>query len=297
MTTISFSRFLNAAEMRLLEGMRLLPRRTFSGRARGERLSRKKGISIEFADYRDYAVGDDLRHLDWNILARLDRPTIRTYQDEEDLAVYVALDASRSMDFGEPTKFSHAARLAALFGYLGLIGQDAVYPVALGGIDSAPGRPLRGRGSYRLLDEWLTTQQPEGERGLAASLTRFATTRSVRPGLFICLTDGLDPAAPDALRVVAARGHELVLVQVLSDIELDPDLEGDLRLLDAETGEAVEVTAHAQTLREYKKALTAHCQMLEETTLHIGGRYLRSVAGQPISEFVRWQVRRVGLAK
>jgi uncharacterized protein (DUF58 family) len=295
--TTTLPHFLDTTELRLLEGMRLRPRRHFPGRVHGERLSHKKGISIEFADFRNYTMGDDLRHLDWNILARLDRPTIRTYQDEEDLAVYIALDVSRSMDFGEPTKFSHATRLAALFGFLGLIGQDAVYPVALGSTNSAPGRVLRGRGCYRLLAEWLSAQRPEGKCGLAVSLARFAMTRSVRPGLFICVTDGLDPAASDAIRTLAVRGHEPVLVQVLAEIEWDPDLEGDLRLLDAESGEAIEVTAHAQTLREYKKNLATHCRMLEETTWRVGGRYLRSAAGQSLSEFIRRGIRRVGLAK
>ena len=288
---------LDTAEMRLVEGMSLVPRRVFSGSVRGERISRKKGISIEFADYRDYAMGDDLRHLDWNILARLSRPMVRTYQDEDDLAVYLALDASRSMDFGEPTKFSHSQRLAALFGLLALAGQDAVYPVALGGADQNPGRAFRGRGSYRQLAEWIASRQPDGERGLSASLTRFASARSARPGLVICLTDGLDPAAGEGLRAVAARGHEILLAQTLSDIELRPDLEGDLRLLDAETGAAVEVTAHSQTLKAYQANLSAHCKMLEETVLRVGGRFLQSQVGQPLSEFVQQGVRRIGLAR
>ena len=288
---------LDAAEMRLAEGMRFVPRRAFAGSVRGERISRKKGISIEFSDYRDYAIGDDLRHLDWNILARLGRAMVRTYQDEDDLAVYLALDASRSMDFGEPTKFLHAQRLAAWLGLLGLVGQDAVYPVALGGADSKPGRAFRGRGSYRLLAEWISSQQPDGQHGLAASLTRFASSRSARPGLFLCLTDGLDPAASEGLRAVAARGHEILLVQTLSDIELRPDLEGDLRLLDAETGHAIEITAHSQTLKAYEANLLAHCKMLEEMALRGGGRFLQSEAGQPLSEFAQRGVRRIGLAR
>ena len=283
--------------MRLLAGLSFAPRRTFAGRVRGERLSRQKGISIEFADYRDYTDGDDLRHLDWSILARLERPTIRTYQDEDDLAVYVALDVSPSMDFGEPSKFVHAMRLAAALGFVGLAGQDAVYPMALGGPSVGPGRVLRGRGSFRHLTDWLASQRPGGGRGLADSLSRFVMSGAARPGLFVCLTDGLDPAASEALRAVAARGHELALVQVLSPIELDPDLEGDLRLLDAESGEPVEVTAHAQTLREYKKNLAAHCAQLEETTRRVGGRFLQSLVGQPLSEFLSQGLRRVGLVR
>jgi hypothetical protein len=186
-------------------------------------------------------------------------------------------------------------RIALGFGFVGLAGQDAVYPVALGGPAPGPGRVLRGRGSFRHLTDWVSSLRPVGERGLAGALGRFANSGSVRPGLFVCLTDGLDPAAPEALRAVAARGHELVLVQVLSPIERDPDLEGDLRLLDAESGDAVEVTAHAQTLREYKKNLEAHCRLLEETTLRFGGRFLASPAGQPLSQFVSQGLRRVGV--
>ena len=294
MSSTSPANLLDPPEMTLLEKMRLAPRRTFSGRVRGERLSRQKGLSVEFADYRDYSDGDDLRHLDWAILARLDRPTIRTYQDEDDLAVYVALDASLSMDFGDPTKFSHATRLASAFAYLGLVGQDAVYPVTLGH-PAGRKQPLRGRGSYRRVADWLASIRPDGQQGLAASLLRFAASNSSRPGMFVCLTDGLDPDIPNALRAVEARGHELVIVQILSEIEIDPDLEGDLRLLDADTGAIVEVTAHAQTLREYQQNLTAHCKLVEETTVRAGGRYLYCVVGQPLSEFITHDLAHAGL--
>lgn len=288
---------LNAHELRSLAGLRFYPRRTFAGRIRGERLSRQKGVSVEFADYRDYADGDDLRHLDWNILARLERPTIRTYQDEDDLAVYVALDTSASMDFGTPSKRAHVLRLAAALGWVALAGQDAVYPVALGGQEGAMGRALRGRGSFAQLTRWLSDQPIGQERGLASSLERLGRAGSFRPGLFVCLTDGLDPAAPQALRAIAARGHELLLIQVLSPIELDPDLEGDLRLVDAEGGAAVEITAHGETIAAYKRNLDAHCRALEETTLRQGGRMVRSVVGQPLREFVTHSLRRVGVVR
>jgi uncharacterized protein (DUF58 family) len=288
---------LDTNEMRLLEGMRLLPRRTFGGHVRGERISRNKGISIEFADYREYSMGDDLRHLDWNILARLDRPIIRTYQDEDDLAVYLALDTSHSMEFGEPSKMAHVRKIAALFGFLGLIGQDAVYPVTLGREETNPARVLRGRGNFHLLNAWLNACHAEGKRGLSLSLTRFAQARKARPGLFLCLTDGLDPNVAEGLRAVAARGHEIVLIQTLSPIEINPELEGDLRLLDSETGEAVEITAHSQTLKVYRANLEAHCKMLEETTLRCGGRYLQSFVGQSIAEFIQSDLKRFGLAK
>ncbi|HEY3266224.1 MAG TPA: DUF58 domain-containing protein [Armatimonadota bacterium] len=286
---------LSPSELRQLEPLRLASRRSFAGRVRGERLSRNKGISIEFADYRDYSDGDDLRHLDWAILARLDRAAIRTYQDEDDLAVYLALDASASMDFGEPSKFQHAARLAAAVGFIGLVGSDAVYPLALGH-PAAPGRALRGRASHAALANWVSAWHPTGVNGLAASLTRFAAG-SARPGMFFCISDGLDPAAPDALRALAARGHDVVMLQVLSEIELNPDLEGDLRLLDAETGEAVEITAHSQALRQYAENLAAHNQALEAAATRGGGRYLMSIVGEPLGLFMTRGLRRAGIVR
>lgn len=286
---------LSPQDLRLLAPLRFAPRRPFAGRMRGERLSRKKGISIEFADYRDYVSGDDLRHLDWNVLARLDRPTIRTYQDEDDLAVYVALDTSASMDFGEPTKFSHAQCLAEVLGFIALIGQDAAIPISIG-VPDPPGRALRGRGSYPALARWVKDRKAEGRTGLTASLHRVADA-GLRPGMFLCITDGLDPGAADGLKAVASRGHEIALIQVLSDIERDPDLEGDLRLLDAETDSAVEVTAHSQTLREYKRNLAEHCSSLEVAVTRAGGRFLTSAPGESIAHFVTHQLRKSGLAR
>lgn len=297
MSPIAANSLLSPAELRLLEGMRLTPQRTFSGRVSGERISRKKGTSIEFADYRDYMAGDDLRHLDWNILARLDRPAIRTYQDEDDLAVYLALDASRSMDFGEPSKFDYALRLTAALGYVALIGQDTLHPLALGGASQAQGRGMKGRASFRLLMNWLGSLQAQGERSLTDSLTQLSKSRSMRPGLFICITDGLAPQAGDGLRALAARGHEVVLIQTLSAAELDPDIEGDIRLLDAENGDPVEITANAQTLRVYKENLANHCRLLKETTLRVGGRYLQCVAGQSLSDLALREIQHIGLAK
>lgn len=286
---------LTPQDLRLLAPLRFAPRRSFAGRMRGERLSRKKGISIEFADYRDYVSGDDLRHLDWTVLARLDRPTIRTYQDEDDLAVYLALDISVSMDFGEPTKFAHARTLAEALGFVALVGQDAAIPIPLGGVDP-PGRALRGRASYASLCRWLDDRAPNGRAGLASAMKGFASGGH-RAGMVVLLSDGLDADVPAAIRAVASRGHEIAFVHVLSNIERDPDLEGDLRLLDSETGDAVEVTAHSQTLREYKRNLDAHSRGIEDAVTRAGGRYLVSTPGEPITQFVTHQLRKTGLAR
>src|SRR4029079_15794532 len=109
-----------------LEQLELVSRKIFVGRMKGERLSKRKGQSVEFADYKNYVVGDDLRFLDRNLFARLDKLFIRLFLEEEDLHVYFLLDNSLSMDFGTPTKLRYAKQLAAALGFVGLVNSDRV---------------------------------------------------------------------------------------------------------------------------------------------------------------------------
>src|SRR3954462_3317469 len=145
-----------------LEQLELVSRKIFQGRMKGEKRSKRKGQSVEFADYKNYVVGDDLRFLDWNLYARLDRLFIRLFLEEEDLHVYLLVDNSLSMEFGSPTKLRFAKQLVAALGFVGLVNQDRV------GVEGVNDRltqntpPLRGRKSlWRLLD-FLNKVEPAG---------------------------------------------------------------------------------------------------------------------------------------
>ena len=267
------SSVLEARDFRVLEGLRLLPRKSFSGHVRGERLTKRKGISIEFADYREYTDGDDLRHLDWNVLARLGVPVTKTYRDEEDLAVHVLLDNSPSMQFAEPSKFACAKKFACALGLLGLAGGDAVYPRALA-TRERPMSAMRGRSAFPRLSMWAEQVEEAADNAitLSTALRQFAGA-SVRAGVVALVSDGLDPEICSALRIVAGRGHEILFLQVLSQVELDPDLEGDLRLIDGEGGAPSEITANGSVLQEYVDRLQTHNGELRDTLLRVGGRY------------------------
>ncbi len=255
-----------------LEKYRFQPQKSHVGAIRGERLSPRKGISIEFADYRHYAPGDDLRHLDWNILARLDRPYLRTYQDEQELPIHLLLDCSASMAFGEPSKFDSARSLACCLGYIALVSGDALYPFALHH-QPAEVRPLRGRVAYTRFVEWLRTRNPDGH-GLSLALQRFAHA-NLPTGIVLLITDTLDERLPDALRALGGRRHELVLLDILSEVELDPDLEGDLKLIDAETGETLDITATSSVLTEYQRRLKNHLEALQSACKRLGAHYVQ----------------------
>jgi uncharacterized protein (DUF58 family) len=281
------------SDFRMLEGMRLAPRRSFHGRIRGERLTRKRGISIEFADYREYTEGDDLRHLDWNVLARLEHPVIKTYQDEEDLAVYILLDTSASMQFGEPPKSKLAREVAAALSYVALCGQDAVIPMSLGASRQQLAT-YRGRAAYARVCAWMEgLPEATDGMGLGRALRDFLK-RNARPGFIALISDGLDPDAADQIRVLGGRGFEVNLLQILAPEEIDPDLEGDLRLLDAESGAAVELTANRDALRVYAENLTKHNAALEAACRRFGGRYERVRADLPLASLIRDHLRKGG---
>lgn len=271
MSQAASASLLDPPELRAVEQLRLNPRKSFHGSVRGERLTSRKGISIEFSDYRGYAHGDDLRHLDWNVLARLGTPVVKTYRDEQDLAVYLVLDCSASMAFGDPTKFDIAKKVLACLALPAFGTQDAVR-LCVAGKRRPPGRVLRGMGGYPKLCRELSNIECDGGASLVPSLKEVAAALP-RTGVFILASDGLDPKAADAVRFLGARGHEVWLAQILSDEELDPDIEGDLKLLDAEQNFPVEITASGQVLDLYKQNLRRHCDSLAAECRRVGGRY------------------------
>src|SRR6266446_6762092 len=145
-----------------LEQLELVSRKIFLGRLKGERRSKRKGQSVEFADYRNYVIGDDLRHLDWNLYARLERLFIRLFMEEEDLHFYILIDNSLSMDFGTPSKLHFAKQVAAALGFIGLVNMDRVVVEAFNDrlVQSLPA--IRGKRSlWRVLD-FLQKLAPAG---------------------------------------------------------------------------------------------------------------------------------------
>ena len=259
-----------------LDRLDVLSRKVFAGKLPGERRSRKRGTSVEFDDYRTYVAGDDLRRVDWNVFARLDRFFIKLFREEEDLALHVVVDASASMDAGDPSKLVFAQRLAMALAYIGLVNQDRVVASIIG----APGRPpvqqlapVRGRRNVERLTRFLldAAWPPEGYglRGgapagpFAAAMRQLALSRRGK-GVMVLISDFL--VREDlrlALNYLAAGGSfEVYCLQVLSPGEMDPQSEaggaviGDLRFTDAESGAPSEVTVSGALLKRYRERLT-----------------------------------------
>jgi uncharacterized protein (DUF58 family) len=240
------------AFLRQLERLLLLMRSPARGGLKGGRRSVKRGQSVEFADYRDYSMGDDLRQLDWNVYARLERLFVKLFVEEEDVTVTLLIDASASMATGTPDKLLFAKRAAAALGYIGLASEDRVAVTVLSGRTARRRAAMRGSGRvFRLLADLSAVTVAAGATDLVAAARHAAAQLSGR-GVIVLLSDLLDPNADKVIRELAATGSELIVLHVLSPDELDPALEGDLRLVDTETGERVDITMDLATLDAYK---------------------------------------------
>ena len=225
------------------------------GGLKGGRRSVKRGQSVEFADFRDYALGDDLRQLDWNVLARLEKLFIKLYVEEEDVTISFLIDTSASMAAGRPSKLRFAQRAAAALGYIGLASEDRVAVTSLSGRAGRRQVALRGSGRvFRLLSALSNVAVTDGPTDLMAAARHAGAQLSGR-GVLVLLSDLLDPNADRVIRELAATGSELIILHVLSPQELDPVLEGDLRLVDVETGDGIDVTADLATIDAYKARL------------------------------------------
>jgi len=286
--------------LRKLNQLSLVAARVRTGAIKGERRSVRRGSSVEFADYRDYAPGDDLRRLDWNIYARLERPFIKLFEEEEDLAVHILLDGSRSMEWGqgEANKFRYSARLAAGLGAVALASGDALSVALLqGGGVAAEFGPARGQAVLPRLFGFLEGLQAGGETRLNNSLRQYALTRR-RPGLILLISDLLVADGYESgLRPLLGRGHEAALIHVLSLDELDPPLAGDLQLLDLETGQAQDVSLDGGLRELYRERAQTWIHTTQAECHKRGIRYLQLTTDRPWDQALLLEMRRAGLVK
>jgi len=248
--------------LRRLESLALTVRRTTAGRSHGMRRSRRIGAGLEFADHRDYAPGDDLRYLDWNLYGRLERRALRLYEEDEDLAIDVLVDASASMRLGQPAKLDLALQIGAALAYIGLSNLDRVAVAALGegGVGTPP---ARGKGRILPILRALDGVRAAGRMPFSEAVRGFlAGRRGRRRGLIVLVSDFYDAnGARAALELVRRHRLEAIAVQISAPDELAPALWGDVQLLDVETGATRELTVSPRALADYARR---HASLLRD---------------------------------
>lgn len=257
------SRLFANAFLLQLERLAFISRRSHVGRVKGERKSPRRGSSVEFADYRPYEVGDDLRYVDWNAFARLNRLYLKVFVDEEDLCVHLVLDGSASMDFGTPNKFRYAVRLAAALAFVGFTNLERVGVAVFRDRVSEGWLPTRGRNQFLPVADFLSAVVAAGTTRFNDSLAQYAL-RVKDSGVAIVISDFLDPAGYESgLRSLMERRFDVHVIHLLAPEELHPAFGGDLELVDAESGEVRAVSVDAETLRAYEQQLTGFLSGIE----------------------------------
>jgi uncharacterized protein (DUF58 family) len=263
--------FFEEGFLQRLERLALVARHASAGHMQGERRSPKRGQSVEFADFRPYVAGDDFRRIDWNAYARLERFFIKLFVEEEDLTVHLLVDSSRSMRWGEPGKLWYATRIAGALGYIALAGLDRVTVTSPGGGQGQNNgsdyfAPHRGKRQALALFQFLEALNNEKDNGASApfnpelALRAYAGTRAslgTSPGSLVLISDLMDDGWTEGLRALASRGFEITVIHVLSPDEIDPQMDGDLKLIDSEDSSNVEITADYDLLARYRKSVEA----------------------------------------
>jgi uncharacterized protein (DUF58 family) len=280
-----------------LERLELVSRKIFRGRLKGERRSRRKGQSVEFADFRSYVAGDDLRFVDWNLFARLDKLFLKLFLEEEDLHFYALLDTSTSMEFGEPTKLFYAKQLAAALGFIGLCRADRVKIEVLGASRSQPGPVLRGRPSLWRMLQYLEGITADRNVPLASGVKDFCLRNSGK-GILVLISDLMDKSGYEtAFRFLLTQQMDVYVVHVLSPEELEPEVKGDLRLVDCEDADVAEITVSRPLLDRYKRTLAAFIDGAREFCTRRGMSYLMTSTQTPIEQLVSNYLRQRGLVR
>jgi len=278
-----------------LEYLHIVARKILTGQMKAERRSRQKGVSVEFADHRPYSPGDDFRFIDWNVFFRTDHLFLKLFEEEEDLYIYILVDCSGSLDFGMPYKFHCARRLAAAIGYLGLAGLDRVHIVPF--TDKFPRKAtdllsIRGKGKVFRLLQFLEGLQPSGQTDLNACMKTFAGSRRKR-GLAVIISDFYDEqGALPALNALRFQKFEPFVIHCISPQEADPQLLGDIRLLDSESDRFRDITLTEGLLKKYRETFSNHCSSIENYCRSKAVGYVRCQTDTPFQDTIIQMLRR-----
>ncbi|NLZ05396.1 MAG: DUF58 domain-containing protein [Phycisphaerae bacterium] len=294
-TTRKLTELLDARFMARLDSLDVLSRKILQGKMQGERRSKKRGQSVEFADHRPYVAGDDLRFVDWSVYGRLDQLFLKLFLAEQDLTVHLLTDVSMSMSVGDPSKAQFVKRLSAALGYVSLVNNNRVTISLFADGVRVRLANMRGRAYLPQMAEMLLTADCGGFSDFEKAC-RDVESRRIGSGITVVLSDFLFKQGYEAAlrRLIGAR-YDLYVIQVLSPQEIEPKLVGDLKLLDIEDADVAEITVSSALLKYYRRNLAAYCAELNEFCTRRGAVYVRANSTDSVESLVLNYLRRVRL--
>ena len=288
--------------LKQLDPFHIGAKHSFRGKFRGERRSLNRGTGMEFADYRAYEPGDDLRYVDWNIYARLGKLFIKLHHTDEDLPLALLLDSSRSMEFGTPTKLTCAKQIVAALGYIALAHADSVAIYTCTERLSVALPPTSGKSQFSRLTKAITAIAADGQTRLTECLKQLPMYQR-SPGMVVILSDFLDPDSYAAdFKSLLGRGFLITAIHLVSQEEIDPQAHmenaatgSDWLVEDAETGETRAITFNAEILTQYQAQQQTFCADLQRFCIDQGIGYAQLKNNSPIEPFVLQELHGIGL--
>ena len=272
--------------LKKLEYLYIVSKKIFAGRIKAERRSTRRGVSVEFADYRNYTAGDDFRYIDWNAFARLDELLLKLYEEREDLHIYFLVDASQSMTYGELPKLIYAKRVAAALAYIGLSNLDRIGITAFNTTDMNRLPTERGKGKIFTVLNFLDQINGTGETDLEHAFHNFVHTTK-RRGLVVLISDLFDPKGFSAgLNMLKFQKHDIFVVHIVDEKEAEPTLLGDYHLVDVETNQLRPVTINENHIKRYKALFEKYCDDLDRYCMQREISLVRTMTKTPFDELI-----------
>lgn len=282
----------DAEFLRKLDALRLLARKVVRGQSHNDRMTMRRGMGLEFSDYRSYHAGDDFRYIDWNVYSRLDQLFVKIFTAEEDLTIHLLVDTSASMQLGTPPKLDYARRVAAALGYIGLNGLDRVGAVSFADALGRPLLPQRGRQQIFTLLHYFETLQSQGGTALDQVLGNYAR-QSPSGGLAIVISDLLDPQGyRRGLDALAYGRFDVLVIQLVDETEINPPFEGALRLYDIESNQQRRLTINRRLLERYHQKVLEYFAQIERFCAQRNIEYVRTSTTVPFEDLILRYLRR-----
>jgi uncharacterized protein (DUF58 family) len=272
--------------LKKLEYLYIVSKKIFAGRIKAERRSTRRGVSVEFADYRNYTPGDDFRYIDWNAFARLDELLLKLYEEREDLHIYILVDASQSMTYGELPKLIYAKRVAAALAYIGLSNLDRIGITAFNTTDMNRLPTERGKGKIFTVLNFLDQINGTGETDMEHAFRNFVHMTK-RRGLVVVISDLFDPKGFTAgLNMLKFQKHDLFVIHIIDEKEAEPNLLGDYHLVDVETDQLRPVTINENHIKRYKALFNKYCDDLDRYCTQREISLVRTMTKAPFEELI-----------
>ena len=276
-----------------LEQVHIPSRRRMRYQHRGERASLRKGSSLEFSDYREYLPGDDIRSIDWHVFARTDRLFLKLFLEDESKPVFFVLDASDSMNFGEPTKFEYSRALVLALSYVALLNYDRPRILIVRG-DTFESIRMTSLSQFFTIVQKMDSIEPAGDTRWSAALKKIALSGFPK-GIYFLLSDFYSMDGWEGMKLLAASGNELHCLQVLTNEEISPGMRGDLKLIDSETQSESQVSITPSVLKQYQKRLQKMQESLKATAFHSLASFYPLSTSVPLDTLILQDLRRAGV--